>query len=85
VARYGGEEFIIILDGAGAECCARYLEHFRATVEKTQFEIPDGIISVTISAGVAHRRSQSLSELINDADMALYKAKNNGRNKVIVL
>jgi len=82
-ARYGGEEFIIVLDGVAATRCAIYLEHFRAMVEKTQFTIPDSVISVTVSVGVAIRDSQSLDELIKEADLALYDAKNNGRNQVI--
>ena len=82
-ARYGGEEFIVVLKGVAASRCAIYLEHFRAIVEQTQFKIPDGVISVTVSVGVAKRNSQTLTELIKDADLALYDAKNKGRNQVL--
>ncbi|NRA82931.1 MAG: diguanylate cyclase [Gammaproteobacteria bacterium] len=82
VARYGGEEFIIIIEGVSRVFCAQYFERFRDAVARTKFTIPDGVITVTISIGVGNSLKSDLLEMISDADTALYKAKQMGRNMV---
>ena len=82
VARYGGEEFIIIIEGVSRVFCAQYFERFRDAVARTKFTIPDGVITATISIGVGNSLKSDLLEMISDADTALYKAKQMGRNMV---
>jgi diguanylate cyclase (GGDEF)-like protein len=84
VARYGGEEFILLLDNIGIKKSLQLLEKLRTDIAETDFEIPDGKISVTISTGASALKNESLEALINLADIALYKAKESGRNKVVI-
>lgn len=83
VGRFGGEEFVAILpktDLAGAKA---YAEAIRVAVEKTKFIYKDKRIDVTVSCGCAERKNVSgLKDLIKASDEQLYKAKQNGRNRV---
>ncbi len=84
VARYGGEEFIIILNSLAIEQCSALLENFRSIVEAYLFIIPDGELKATVSLGAAMLKpDESLEEVINTADTALYKAKEAGRNRLV--
>jgi diguanylate cyclase (GGDEF)-like protein len=84
-ARYGGEEFAIVLyytDGAAAYQAA---ERLRTMVESHEVQDNGNVLRVTISVGVAtfpHEKIHDSKELIEHADQALYKAKDNGRNRV---
>ncbi|MDX9766193.1 MAG: diguanylate cyclase [Ectothiorhodospiraceae bacterium] len=85
VIRYGGEEFMLILqdtDGATAEQVA---EKVRETVATTKFQIPGNVLNKTVSIGVADYPGDgdSLWQVIKYADVALYKAKDGGRNRVV--
>jgi len=86
VGRYGGEEFVIVLPGATQEVAERVAERFRRRIEE---EAGKGVTSVpgltiTSSFGVALLTPEikSLSDLIDQADKALYYSKENGRNRV---
>ena len=88
VARYGGEEFAVLLVEIGAKDQAvAVAERLRAMVERHKFSYeetqPGG--SVTISIGVSCYPEDGLAvdELIQAADEALYRAKNEGRNRVV--
>lgn len=87
VGRYGGEEFIVVLPEANPDEASIAGERIRKAVEEQYFEgeeeQPNG--SITISLGVATCINNSLSheELIKEADKALYKAKNAGKNRVV--
>ena len=88
VARYGGEEFAILLPNTGAEAAAAYAERLRARLEACAVPHPASGVSsfVTASVGVASRvpgRGASPLELIAAADEALYRAKREGRNRVV--
>ncbi len=88
VARFGGEEFAILLPETGIEKACLIAEEIRQTIEDTAFNISTSIdpIRVTMSFGVAsldHQRDDAES-FIHQADIALYKAKENGRNQTCV-
>lgn len=81
-ARYGGEEFAILLPQTAAEEAGQIAERIRKQVEKAEF----GGRQVTISVGIASlsKEVDSPRDLISAADVALYAAKNRGRNNVQV-
>jgi diguanylate cyclase (GGDEF)-like protein/PAS domain S-box-containing protein len=85
-ARYGGEEFVALLIEAGPGEALRVAERQRAAVETAGFAHEGQVWPLTISIGVAHYdgldQSVSLADLIEQADRALYRAKEGGRNRV---
>ena len=89
VARYGGEEFVAILPGRDLEGSYRIAERIRKLFEDTPFKYESHALKITISAGVsAYMPSIDAGAtkelLIRYADNALYKAKEEGRNRVVV-
>ncbi len=84
VARYGGEEFVIIFPETGAAPAYKVCERVRVAVENMKILIDNQEVSTTVSIGVATypQSAQSAAELIQKADMALYRAKKLGRNRV---
>ncbi len=82
--RLGGEEFaVFIAGGDGVANVALFAERLRARIAALRFPEPMEGQSVTVSIGVAIRPPQeSLQDLIHRADIALYRAKNSGRNRV---
>jgi len=85
--RFGGEEFLIILtDLKNEEDLLKVAEKIKKAVEKTKFSIKQGNIKKTISIGASlyPDHCQKEWECIKYADLALYKAKNSGRNKVVL-
>lgn len=85
-ARIGGEEFAIIILHDPKENAAQLAERIRETVEKQAIRIEKNRkIRITISAGVVQaQQGESPSELVDRADCAMYQAKKQGRNKVVV-
>lgn len=82
IARWGGEEFIALLEDTGIEKGLVLAERLRKTIEETLF---DQVGQITISAGIVEvALGMSCDEIIKLADNALYKAKKNGRNQVVV-
>ena len=83
-ARYGGEEFVVLLPEAANANAIEFAEQLRRLVERQTFEFEGDSIPVTISCGVATVAEEMPSEgFIKIADENLYKAKRNGRNKVV--
>jgi diguanylate cyclase (GGDEF)-like protein len=98
--RYGGEEFSILFPGATVEGALPHIEGVRERVEATPFvlrhpsrskkkrpaaKVGTAKLSITVSIGVSERVGGSDSEtVIKNADQALYKAKQEGRNRVCV-
>jgi two-component system, cell cycle response regulator len=85
VGRYGGEEFLAVLPGCCAEDARAQAERIRVSFAGELFRARGEILSVTCSFGVSWREVAASSDadaLIREADMALYTAKANGRNRV---
>ena len=85
LARYGGEEFAVICRGIALLNAGVLGERLRARVEQEIFDYQGTRLPVTISVGVAalpEANASEPSELIRDADSALYEAKRSGRNRV---
>lgn len=88
-ARYGGEEFVILLPDTVSEQAALIAEQIRIAVEDLRVLHKSSKVSeyVTVSLGVATivpARDKKPELLINLADEALYEAKNNGRNRIVI-
>jgi diguanylate cyclase (GGDEF)-like protein len=85
VGRYGGEEFVILLPETTLETATRVAERLRAEIQQP-FNLGDGrSLLITVSLGVSTTGSgaSNLATLIHQADMAMYSAKNAGRNRVV--
>jgi diguanylate cyclase (GGDEF)-like protein len=84
VGRYGGEEFLIILPDTNVRSGLGLAERIRQNVNQLQIATDGGIITVTVSIGVAGfpDDGKDVESLIRSADKALYHAKNSGRNRV---
>lgn len=81
--RLGGEEFCVLLTGVDFERAQQHAERFRAAVAEQAVESKTGTIAYTISIGLAWvKHSESLPWLMHIADKALYRAKQQGRNRV---
>ena len=85
-ARWGGEEFALVLPGTGAEGGALLAERIREIVESRVVQAPDGAdVRLTGSFGVASfPECEEFGELLAAADSALYGAKREGKNRVVV-
>ena len=82
IARVGGEEFAIVMPNTRIEVAKSIADKIRRITYDTDFEIKDG---VTISGGIAHTsQSHFPKELYSFEDKALYAAKKNGRNSIVV-
>jgi diguanylate cyclase (GGDEF)-like protein len=86
IYRFGGEEFLICLPDSGPEDARRVLDRVRKTISETPIPIDKGDpLAVTVSFGVAQLvPRRSLKDIMERADRALYEAKNNGRDQVVV-
>ena len=83
IYRYGGEEFVVILTETPAETAHIPMERLRKKIENHNFHFNNKNIKVTISTGISSKTDcESIFEMFDDADKALYKAKNSGRNMV---
>ncbi|MGA0593551.1 PleD family two-component system response regulator [Enterovirga sp. CN4-39] len=87
VARYGGEEMVVVVPEASLDEARFVAERIRERVGSTPFGFADKTraLDVTVSIGVAARQPSDTSaqDLLKRADLALYRAKDQGRNRVI--
>ena len=83
LCRYGGEEFVLIMPETTARDAVMLLDKLRAHIENCAFRYKDTPVPVTLSCGIAqfHARD-TLEEVFERADRAMYAAKDNGRNQV---
>jgi len=93
LARYGGEEFALLLQDLNLQGAKQIAERIRATIENTEIISDNKVIPVTVSIGVSELSQVKENEqdadklsykLTETADNALYKAKENGRNQVVL-
>ncbi|MFO7858179.1 MAG: diguanylate cyclase [Ectothiorhodospiraceae bacterium] len=85
IGRYGGEEFAIVMPDATGEQAASTLERIRRSFNSLQHEGRNGTFHVSFSAGVADfPKHDTMDSLTVAADAALYRAKEYGRNRVIL-
>lgn len=87
-ARYGGEEFGMILPHTEGDLARRVAERIRSAVEDFAFLEAEGPVRLTVSAGVAtwpvDPHVESVEDLVAAADRALYRAKQAGKNRVMI-
>lgn len=84
-ARYGGEEFAVIFPGTGVKDAMLVAERMRQDIAKTNFRLDGQNIKMTISGGLAEcDKSMEPEDIIAAADNALYHAKNEGRNRMMI-
>jgi two-component system cell cycle response regulator len=85
--RYGGEEFVVVMPDTPGEVAASIAERLRMAVETVPFTLRDSgqVLNVTASFGISSRIGtvETADQLIKQADLALYAAKNSGRNRVV--
>ncbi len=84
VIRMGGEEFAILLLETSLEEGSEIAEHVRKAVEDSNFIYNDQQVPITISLGLNEYKSEKVDQFIEKTDQALYKAKANGRNQLVV-
>lgn len=86
LGRLGGEEFVVVLPGATADESRVVAERVRRHLARMPIEAPDGTFRLTASIGIAglDGATDTLERAIHRADLALYRAKHMGRNRVAV-
>ncbi len=90
LGRYGGEEFMVLLPGSNLHGAAQLAEQLRQTVQAAPCDWHGQRITFTVSIGVAATAdtpddsSRNWEALLQAADQALYRAKDDGRNRVAV-
>lgn len=85
VIRFGGEEFLVVLLDTNKDETMKVAEKIRENIQNAKFKVQDGVLKKTISLGVSEFPidTQLFWQAIKYADVALYKAKETGRNKAI--
>ncbi len=84
-ARYGGDEFAVILPNTGLPEALTVAERLGATVSEKPVKFEKQDINVSVSVGMGQfRTNSSLEQFMNEADAALFEAKNSGKNRIQV-
>ncbi len=84
VARYGGEEFCILAPQLDPAQAFELFDEFRYELSMQKIEVEGHPLSITVSIGVTTVLCDSLDEMISQADEQMYKAKQSGRNCVVI-
>ena len=84
VARYGGEEFTILTPGVDADGAVVLAERARHAIEALSVSRGATVLKVTCSFGIAGYDANAKTSILDQADAAMYAAKNAGRNRVMV-
>ena len=85
VARYGGEEFVLIIPDVNATDIEQLLNRVREKVKSIPFKFKNQRITVTVSIGAAQIiNNELINETFDRADAALYRAKHESRDRVII-
>ena len=85
VSRFGGEEFCVVLKNINRFSAVDILDRLRAELESSVvYSGKKEPITFTVSIGISLYLEEGLEETINQADMMLYKAKNSGKNQVVI-
>ncbi|GGA27374.1 diguanylate cyclase [Paenibacillus physcomitrellae] len=85
IARKGGEEFVVIVERCGRDKIGQVADNMRNNVQNKPFILPNGTrLNLTVSVGAASYPQTACTELFEQADQMLYKAKHLGRNRVCV-
>jgi len=85
LGRYGGEEFLVVLPGCSGPAASQQAERLREAMARHLFVVGKEMVPVTCSIGVSWRNAPTVrdaDQLIREADLALYRAKDRGRNCV---
>jgi diguanylate cyclase (GGDEF)-like protein len=91
MGRYGGEEFVFFFNGADMETSVAIAERIRENIASNPVSLENGPVPISASFGVAITSAaydgsignEYIDRIINNADMAMYQAKKNGRNRVV--
>src|SRR5690606_12512428 len=84
IVRYGGDEFCALVPVPGEATAFVVAERLRATMEASPYRLDGQRIPVTLSIGVTvHRHGKTLRQLLDEADRRAYRAKADGRNRVV--
>jgi two-component system cell cycle response regulator len=85
--RYGGEEFVIVMPETDLHVAGMVAERLRHSIAGETFAVNKGTkrIEVTISIGLStlERKGEAIADVLKRADTALYRAKHDGRNRVV--
>jgi len=85
--RFGGEEFVVLLPATAAEGASVLAERIRASIAQKSLDVgTSNPIKVTVSIGITDnsQKEKSIKDLLESVDSALYSAKDNGRNRVVI-
>ena len=86
LARYGGEEFVVLLPNTDLSTLEHIAERIRTFVASEVFDNIEEGFGITVSIGMTHyRHRETVEEVIERADKALYQAKVDGRNRVVYI
>jgi len=85
LARYGGDEFVVLLPDTGSDGTRDVAERIRESIARTPLELRDKSIPITVSIGLASypEHGRGMDAIMQRADEAMYRAKSEGRNRVV--
>lgn len=84
VTRMGGEEFSVLVMGENISIAKKVGERIRRKIETTPLQVKGHVISLTVSLGLSQLAGERFAEMVEQADKALYKAKESGRNQLVI-